>query len=256
MGKYLKRFTNHTSYEAYMSGDVILPNVSHCLEEKDVHFNPLASPEIWGTVDLGLPSGTLWATMNVGATSETDFGLFFAWGDTQGYTASQVGTGSGQKAFDWNDYKFGSASPFSKYGTDGLTTLELTDDAAYALSNGQYIMPTKTQFDELVNTANTTSSWDSARSGYTLTSKVNGNSIFFPSAGGCGEGSVHRVGSIGCYLTSSLYSDNDLNSWGLYFGSEYLEVGYDYRCYGNSARGVLLQNQSLQIPIEEPVAQR
>lgn len=46
-------------------------------------------------VDLGLPSGTLWAKWNVGATSETDTGLYFAWGETQGYTADQVGTGEG-----------------------------------------------------------------------------------------------------------------------------------------------------------------
>lgn len=50
-------------------------------------------------VDLGLPSGTLWATCNVGAESENDVGLYFQWGDTQGYTADQVGSGEGQKEF-------------------------------------------------------------------------------------------------------------------------------------------------------------
>ena len=51
-------------------------------------------------VDLGLPSGTLWAKCNVGAETETDYGLYFQWGDTQGYTADQIGTGNGQKPFN------------------------------------------------------------------------------------------------------------------------------------------------------------
>lgn len=51
-------------------------------------------------VDLGLPSGTLWAKMNVGAESETDYGLYFAWGETQGYADAST------KAFSWADYKF------------------------------------------------------------------------------------------------------------------------------------------------------
>ena len=69
----------------------ILPNVSHCIQENHVHYNPLVDPyNGHAYVDLGLPSGTKWAKMNVGASSETDAGLYFAWGETQGYTASQV----------------------------------------------------------------------------------------------------------------------------------------------------------------------
>ena len=201
---------------------------------------------IWGTVDLELPSGTLWATMNVGATSETDYGLHFAWGDTQGYTSSQVGTGSGQKAFSWNDYVHGTESNLTKYNlTDGLTTLELTDDAAYSLSNGQYAMPTKEQFDELI--ANTTSSWDSARSGYIFTSKVNGNSIFFPAAGGCFGGSVDNVESFSFYWASSLDSDSVECSCGLSFDSEHMGVYCDYRCSGYSVRGVIKRKFSLYV---------
>ena len=223
-----------------MSGDVILPNVSHCVEENEVHYNPYIPQPTWGTVDLELPSGTLWATMNVGATSETDYGLHFAWGDTQGYTASQVGTGSGQKAFDWNDYVHGTESNLTKYNsTDGLTTLELSDDAAYNLSNGQYITPTREQFEELI--ANTTSSWDSTRNGYTFTSKVNGNSLFFPSAGYCCDtDSAGGIGSFGCYWTSSL-SSTIKNAWSLYFDSRGTGVNGDERCYGNSVRGILKQ---------------
>ena len=76
-------------------------------------------------VDLGLPSGLIWAKCNVGAKTEEEPGLYFQWGDTQGYTAEQMK----DKLFSWIDYKFSidrSSSNFSKYnGTDGLVTLEL-----------------------------------------------------------------------------------------------------------------------------------
>ena len=67
-------------------------------------------------VDLGLPSGTLWATMNVGASKPSDYGQYFQWGDTQGYTADQIGTSEGKKEFasDWSDYKWGKVQDFKK----------------------------------------------------------------------------------------------------------------------------------------------
>ena len=91
-------------------------------------------------VDLGLPSGTLWAKMNVGANSETDPGLYFAWGETEGYTAEQVGV---DKQFTWADYKFnpsGDGETFTKY-TSSDETLELIDDAAAVNMGGKWHMP-------------------------------------------------------------------------------------------------------------------
>ena len=88
-------------------------------------------------VDLGLPSGTLWATCNVGADKPTDFGLYFQWGDTSGYTADQVGK---DKQFNWSDYKWnpsGDGKTFTKYNTTGAT-LELTDDAAHVHMGGSW----------------------------------------------------------------------------------------------------------------------
>lgn len=95
-------------------------------------------------VDLGLPSGTLWAKMNAGAESETDTGLYFAWGETQGYTAEQVGV---DKQFSWSDYKFnpsGDGSTFTKYNlTDNKVVLDAEDDAAAVNMGGEWHMPTK-----------------------------------------------------------------------------------------------------------------
>ena len=97
-------------------------------------------------VDLGF--GTLWAKCNVGAETETDYGLYFQWGDTQGYTADQVGT---DNDFTWNDYKYGTYDVtdnvnygMTKYnGTDGKTVLDLEDDAARANMGGEWRMATK-----------------------------------------------------------------------------------------------------------------
>lgn len=154
-------------------------------------------------VDLGLPSGTLWATMNVGANSENDYGLYFQWGDTEGYTASQVGTGEGKKAFSWDDYKWteDGGSTMSKYNeTDGKTVLDFEDDAAAASWGGGWEMPTNTQFRELVD--NTDNEWAVVNNvnGYKFTNKTDSSKyIFLPAAGDCEVGSVWGVGSEGLY---------------------------------------------------------
>lgn len=104
-------------------------------------------------VDLGLPSGNLWAKYNVGATSEEEAGLYFQWGDTQGYTAEQVGDGEGLKAFRQTDYKWsvdGSSTNFSKYNaSDGKTVLDPEDDAAHVNMGGNWRMPTFEEYKEL-----------------------------------------------------------------------------------------------------------
>ena len=104
-------------------------------------------------VDLGLPSGLLWAKKNIGAETEEDAGLYFQWGDTVGYTADYVGEGEGKKYFGWDDYKFsvdGSSTNFSKYNeTDGKTVLDPEDDAAHVNMGGNWRMPTSDDFVEL-----------------------------------------------------------------------------------------------------------
>ena len=103
------------------------------------------------TVDIGLPSGLLWANKNVGAETKADAGLYFAWGDTVGYTAEQVGV---DKEFLWKDYKFGDyfEENLSKYfpGVDKLTKLQPEDDAVIQFMGGDWRMPTKEDFQELI----------------------------------------------------------------------------------------------------------
>ena len=192
-------------------------------------------------VDLGLPSGTLWATMNVGASKPSDSGLYFQWGDTQGYTASQVGTGEGQKKFasDESDYKFGVYPNFTKYTTKGAT-LELEDDAAHVNMGGDWHMPTPTQISELLD--NTTNAWTTQDgvNGRLFTSKKDGSkSIFIPAAGGAWDGSVQGSGDGGYVWSSMLHTDLVYGGLYLYFVSGNVYLLSIYRCLGLSVRGVI-----------------
>lgn len=166
--KYLKLFNQHTDYETFKaSQDYIEPNVSYCISENEVHYNPI-TPVTHEYVDLGLPSGTLWATTNIGATNPEDSGDCFAWGETET-----------KEDYSWSTYKYGRGANFTKYNqTDGLTELELEDDAAHVLWGDAWVIPTKTQWYEL--NKNCTWSWGTVNgiTGYTVSG--NGNSIFLP----------------------------------------------------------------------------
>ena len=189
-------------------------------------------------VDLGLPSGTLWATCNVGASKPTDYGQYFQWGDTQGYTADQVGK---DKQFSWNDYKWsidGSDSNFSKYTTNGAT-LELEDDAAHVNMGGDWHMPTPTQIRELIHETDNTWTTQDGVNGRLFTSKNNGKSIFIPAAGYASDGSLYDSGSVGGVWSSMLDTDGVSRGQGLGFYSSAVALNYGYRVNGFSVRGVI-----------------
>jgi hypothetical protein len=205
MGKYLKEFDTHAEYESAKS-NLILPNVSICIQENDVHYNPTIDPyNGHAYVDLGLPSGTKWATMNVGANSATDVGLYFQWADTQGYTASQVGV---DKTFNWGSYKYSYGLPptFTKYnGTDGKTVLDANDDAVQVAWGGNWRTPTIEEFQEL--SGYTTSAF--TNDCLVFTSTVNGNTLTFPAGGWCERSQIQQLGIYGDYWTRVLY-DSDV----------------------------------------------
>lgn len=253
MGKYLKKFSNHTDYETFRLGvEYLEPNVSVCVNENEVHFNPLQNdtPE-HEYVDLGLPSGTLWATENIKDANGNE--LYFAWGETQGYTSGQVGT---DKNFCWdadgdypNDYAFGPVVwndqtnwGMTKYNNiDGKTELDATDDAATANWGSDWRMPTKEQSEEL--TANTTTAWTQVDgvNGLLCTSTANTNTLFFPAVGNAVNGEVYYVGDFGSCWSVSL-NDKGVNyAWGLDFEDGDLGgVYYNNRCCGYSVRPVRL----------------
>ena len=203
-------------------------------------------------VDLGLPSGTLWATCNVGADNPEDYGLYFAWGETTGYT----GDTSDGRSFSWSSYKYcnGSTSTMTKYCnnsscgyngfTDDLTELVPEDDAATANWGSQWCMPSQTQFEELINSSYTTTEWTTVNgvSGRKITSKVSGhvgNFIFLPAAGYRNDSSLYITGLYGSYWSRALYTDGPDYARFLFFNSSdiYAYYGSD-RFSGRSVRPV------------------
>ena len=196
-------------------------------------------------VDLGLPSGTLWATENLKDANGNE--LYFAWGETQGYTSGQVGT---DKNFIWqgeqNDYSFGPVDwggntnyGMTKYNnTDGKTVLDDSDNAAKVMWGSNWTMPTKTQFEEL--TANTTSAWTQVDgiNGVLFTSTANTNTLFFPAVGYADYGYIGGVGDFGYCWSVSLEDEDVSGAWELYFGGGGCEVHSSYRFCGFSVRPV------------------
>ena len=179
-------------------------------------------------VDLGLPSGTLWATCNVGATSPEQAGLYFAFGETTGYSAEQVK--KGERSFDSASYTAPSVSE----------NLNIEQDAAHVNLGGNWRMPTKTECQELIDNCNVvwTDDYNGTEvAGCIFTSKVNGNSVFLPAAGLCYDSSVVEVGSDGHYWSTSGLSSS--RAWGLRFYCDNLYMNYYYyRFYGQPVRGV------------------
>ena len=227
--------------------------------ELDEIMKGMASTSV-AYVDLGLPSGNLWATCNLGAEKETDSGLYFQWGDVKGYKgACQESESDGNDDahyFNWSKYKFGTRNDLTKYCTqssygvvDNKTVLEAEDDAVVAALGGNWKMPTAEDFQELIDN---TDPGDGANeydwiedyngtgiNGLLLKSKTNDNTIFFPASGYCGGSSLEDVGQGGYYWSSSLYSSDSNDGQGLYFGSGVLEVDGDTRFGGLPVRGVL-----------------
>lgn len=193
--------------------------------------------KFYETVDLGLPSGLKWAKCNVGAEKETEYGLYFAWGETDGYKLEQIGT---DKVFDSSDYKYkGQYSMDTKYNeTDNKTILDKEDDAAFMIMGNSWRMPTETEFKELLE--NTNHEWYQINgvNGRRFSNRTDPSKyIFLPAAGGSmGTQTTH-----GKYWTSSLVTDIGLafhNGWGAFFNMYGCSISETSRYQGFSIRGV------------------
>lgn len=176
-------------------------------------------------VDLGLPSGTLWATSNVGASKPYDYGLYFQWGDNKGYDKNQIGKGKEQKVFDsdWSDYKWGTYPDFTKY-TDKSATLELEDDAAHTNMGGDWHIPTPSQINELLE--NTYNNWAviNCVHGWIFTSKKDrAKTIFVPLSGMAFDGSIEFSERF-AYLWSSMLT-KDYKCYAQMFIDDHLDYG-------------------------------
>ena len=190
-------------------------------------------PEI---VDLGL--SVKWASFNVGASKPFNSGYFFAWGEV-----------NAKSVFSWDSYSLRISGSnmynavFSKYNsgsTSVLNKLELVDDVAHNLWLGDWRIPTKDEFDELIN--NCVWSWTKVEGvdGYKIVSKKTGfeqNSIFLPAVGFMQRKVVQNNGSRGCYWTSSI-SSNSHSAYYLGFISTQIRTYSQERYIGCSIRAV------------------
>ena len=189
-------------------------------------------------VDLGLPSGTLWATCNVGADKPEDYGNYYAWGEQKPQVSN---------VYSWTSYKYadGDYNKLTKYCnmadygnngfTDNLTELQTDDDPATSWGSG-WRTPSSEQWDELWY--NTTSQWTTQKGVEGILFKArNGQSLFLPAAGGRRDSELNDVGSRCCYWYRSLSTDLPAGALGLQSTGDYV-MGLSYRSDGLSVRPV------------------
>ena len=162
-------------------------------------------------VDLGLPSGLKWATVNVGATNPEDYGDYYAWGETLP-----------RSEYTEDNHTF----------TDEPAILGSDADAATVNWGGEWRMPTYDEFQELIDECTWELSELNGVSGYRVTSNVNSNSIFLPYAGVHNQTDYESTGSNGFYWSSSYVDGSVGYSWFLFLGSENIALNYyQYRNY-------------------------
>ena len=233
-------------YDIY-SNNVTLPNDSIVTDYKNVEKTEKTIT--YEYVDLGLPSGLKWAKCNIGATSETEDGVFFQWGDISGVNGSLVGKYSDEN-YTWATAPFNNGS--SDFNSDYFNThksewlddnsnLKPEFDAATQIMGDDWRMPTQSDFQELFD--NTTNERivnykNTGVNGWKFTSKTaTSKYIFIPTAGYCNNSSVVEVGDGGHVWSSSLRTNHYYAcALGFYLGS--CKISGSGSSYGMSVRGV------------------
>ena len=178
-----------------------------------------------GWVDLGLPSGVKWATCNIGATSPTDFGKYFAWGET-----------SDKNDYCWSTYSF-SKWPTKYNKADNKITLDPNDDAAIINCGGKWRMPTIDDWEELIKNCRWQWTTLNGTNGYLIKSANSEYSIFLPAAGLINGIDCNGNGLRGYYWSSSL----------LY--SKYNETARCVNFYSDGAKLLTHTNRNMGLTI-------
>ena len=185
-------------------------------------------------VDLGL--SVKWATCNVGANKAEEHGDYFAWGETTTKTD-----------YYWDTYKHcnGTWTNLTKYNTDSYwgvvdnkTTLDLIDDAVRANWGGSWRMPTYDELVELREECTWIWTTQNGISGYKVSSKTNGNSIFLPTTGCSTYESLVEENNQGHYWSSSLNENYPPDAWRIFFYNSSVTVNADSRDAGRAIRPV------------------
>ena len=191
-------------------------------------------------VDLGLPSGTLWATMNVGATTPEECGDYFAWGETTPMDYNPY-----WDTYQWSNGKWNKLTKYctgSNYGdngfVDGKTELDPEDDAAYVNWGSQWRMPSYDQMEELRTKC--TWQWKTSNgvNGYLVKSKSNGASLFLPVTDYYSTGQIYNAGYMGYYWSRTLHTTPYKAYYLFFYSSSNLECTNGDRYSGFAVRAV------------------
>ena len=223
----LASFTAGTQYprgDVDQNGSVNIADVATLIDYllTGTWEGPVTPPDTHDYVDLGLPSGTLWATCNVGATAPEEYGDYFAWGETEP-----------KDMYNWSTYKWCNSSyntltkycTNSSYGTvDNKTELDPEDDAAYVNWGENWRMPTYDQQTELRTKCTWTWTTQNGMNGRLVTGP-NGNTLFLPAAGSRYDSSLYNAGSNGSYWSRTLYSGYPSNAYIVGFDSGGVDWG-------------------------------
>ena len=192
-------------------------------------------------VDLGLPSGTLWATSNVGANATEDFGDYFSWGET--FTKPEY-SWSTYKYCDGDDHHLTKYCNEAAYGlggfTDDLTVLQPADDAATVYWGDGWCMPTEEQWRELREYTNSAWVTQNGVKGRLFTALDDSSSLFLPAAGYYWEGEPYVLGTGGGYWSSSLRTDYAYDAQSFGFNAEDYNVNGRFRVSGYTVRPVVV----------------
>ena len=179
-----------------------------------------------GFVDLALPSGLLWCEHNVGATTPYEHGLYFSWGNVEGHAE-----GSG---YDFSDAVYAQTAGAALTGNIPVNN---TYDMARHNMGSPSRLPTMGEFVELNNNCDSEWTDEDGVAGRRFTSRINGNSIFFPASGYYDGTSLNGRGTGGVYWSSTWLSD--ANARDLYFNSTGVgPQSSNYRRCGFTARAV------------------
>lgn len=191
-------------------------------------------------VDLGL--SVKWASYNVGAMKETDYGLYFAWGETAQKKSYYGWLEEGY--YKWGIYDIiDPKGGMTKYtadveGGDGLKKLQPGDDAATVNWGTKWRTPTIDEIKELLDETKCEWTWDDEKKGYVVKGLATGNSIFLPSAGDRKDSELEYAGEYGLFWSSSVYESSPDYAYYFFFYPGVHNWAYDGRYYGYSVRAV------------------
>lgn len=222
----------------YFAFVVLLVVTVSCGEDNKGPDTPEVKIPKVNAVDLGL--SVKWADANVGASSASEYGYYYAWGETVV-----------KQSYSWLNYKWagGSSSSLTKYcmsetygQKDNLFLLEMADDVASLSFGGKWRMPTIEEWKEIKEKC----AWekkieDGEFKGYTVSNQETGACIFLPAAGGWENDASHRVGTTGFYWASDLYETKSCYANVFFFNNGGLATSYGNRSFGLPVRAVLAE---------------